>query len=406
MNIVKLFLLKLPMVYKMLFLLHNMYFKFLFFLFSAFPIKTNKIVFSSFGGGDFSDNPKYILEELISLPRNLDCVWLIKKDLLTGNHLPNGVRAVPIDTAKSVYELATASVWVDNIRKPLSFKRSEQFFLQTWHGMPGLKKIEQDCESLLAPAYVRYAKIDAGQVDIMLANSNFEKRLMENSFWYRGPVLLSGTPRNDIFYCYDGYKIHKKVRKYFNLSNEQKIVLYAPTFRDNGRTDVFDINYQGCIEACNHRFGGDHIMLLRLHPNLVNQQILVSDVNVATSYPDMQELLFAADILITDYSSSMFDFMLTGRPCFICACDYVEYTSLRGAYFNLSEIPFPSALTAMQISEIILNFDEIAYQRELNDFKKKIMLFEEGTASKKAVELICSHISCCSKRKSKKHLKL
>lgn len=174
------------------------YFKVFEIIYSLCPIKKNKIVITSYYGADYGDNGKYIVEELRRLGEDVDVVWQLKPNLMQNNHLPENVRAVGYRTRQSVYELQTAGVWIDNARKTYGRKRKGQLYIQTWHGGPGVKRIEKDVADELGEKYVKTAKRDSKMCDVILSNSDFMTNLYKNVFWYDGEILECGTPRNDI----------------------------------------------------------------------------------------------------------------------------------------------------------------------------------------------------------------
>ena len=216
--------------------------------------------------------------------------------------------------------------------------------------------------------------------------------LYKQSFWYSGPVFETGSPRNDIFFDKDDC-VNLKVRSALGVKREERIVLYAPTFRQSVDSflayDVDSILFRRCLEK---KFGGSWRFLVRLHPNLINEENatrirrMYPEAIDVSRYPDMQELLFAADVLVTDYSSSMFDYMYTGRPCFLYVKDYACYD--RGFYFNFSELPFPVIERNSMIEPIVCGFDKEEYDCKVKSFFDRIGSVETGVASKRCYELL------------------
>lgn len=363
-------------------------------IFSMFPIKNNKIVVCNYYGRGFSDNAKYIAIEAIDRKLNYDIVWLVKN--LNNNEFPDKIRLVKYKSFKAIYELSTAKVWIDNSRKNYyTIKRKEQIYIQTWHGGIALKKIEKDAEDALLNRYVNFAKKDSRNADLFISNSRFSTNMYKRAFWYDGEILESGVPRNDLLFNNVDDTKHK-VKLFFNLGNNKKIIMYAPTFRKDNNLEVYKFDYEKCIEKFNKKFSEDYVMLIRLHPNVFikSTQLEFNSYNVfnASFYPDMQELLVAADILITDYSSSMFDFMLTKKPCFIYASDIKDYCDDRGFYFELDKLPF---IVSKSMDEMVKNidmFDSDVYFKELDKFLKEQGCIDNGTASKQVVDWIENHI--------------
>lgn len=370
------------------------YFRFLTAFYSLFPIKKNKVFISSYYGADFGDNGKYIVEELLKSHKDLDIVWQLKRPLLSNNRLPQGVRAVEYYSRKAIYEAQTSAVWVDNARKNFGNKRKGQFYIQTWHGGPGIKRSEKDVENHLSERYVAIAKKDSKMCDVLLSNCDFMTEYFKKVFWYDGEIACVGSPRNDILVA-NKPEIKQKVYEFFGVNNDVKLVLYAPTFRSNENLDVYNLDYECVCRALQTRFGGEWKLLLRLHPNISDKAELMKSsdkVIPATAYPDMQELLVAVDCLITDYSSSSFDFLINKRPTFLYTPDLDDYRDDRGFLFELDSLPFPLAQNNDDFCNAILNFDNEAYVKTAEELMKKTGYKEKGTASSSVAKMILEHI--------------
>ena len=358
-------------------------------------INNNKIVFCSFYGNNYSCNPKYITEEFIR--QNIDCelVWLLdKKKINDISVFPKRVRIVNYCSIQAFYELATAKIWIDNCRK-LMFpkKRKDQFYIQTWHGNIALKKIEKDAIDKIGRQYVRNAKEDASITDFCISNSDHISNLYLNSFWYSDNVkiLKYGSPRNDILVNNIDLN-HVKEKLLLNLGI--KIVLYAPTFRKDHLIGEYNIDYNKLITILKNKYNCEWKFLLRLHPNLIlkHRSNIPENVIDVTMYPDIQELLGISDIVISDYSSLMFDFMFTEKPCFIFATDYESYKEDRDVYFELNETPFPVAQNNEQLIENIEFFSLEEYNKKIHEFTKRLGCIENGNASQMVVKKICELI--------------
>ncbi|MGM9640490.1 MAG: CDP-glycerol glycerophosphotransferase family protein [Faecousia sp.] len=364
-------------------------------LFLLLPVAKNKIVFCSYYGRGYSDSPKAIAQALLDSGKNLRLQWLVKDDR-EAQSLPPSIEPVIYDSLHRIYTLSTARVWVDNCRKYERFKRKNQFYLQTWHGF-ALKRIEADVADVLEPEYIRGCKQDSRQCDLVVSGSAFMTGLYRNVFWYDGEVAEFGTPRNDIFFTPQP-QTRQKVLDCFGLSRERKLVLYAPTFRADHSVDAYRLEARGLLEACRSRFGGQWSLLARLHPNVASQSgsLFAYDgeqVLDATLYPDMQELLCACDLLVTDYSSCMFDFALSGKPCLRFALDIEAYRQDRGFYFPLDEVPFPLADSNEALQNAVMNFDQAAYEARWQDFARANGFREDGHASQRCAQWILDRIN-------------
>lgn len=365
-------------------------------LYRALPVQKNKVVFTSFYGRGASDNPKAIVDELAKRPEQLDIVWLAKDTAHAG--VPEGVRVVPYDTPAAIREMSTAKVWVDNCRKGARNKKKGQYYMQTWHGF-ALKRIERDvADKLNTPenaAYAEYAKRDSAQIDAIISNSTFMTKIYQESFWYHGPVLEYGSPRNDLL-VHPSADARKTIAKALHLPEDCRYIMYAPTFRADHSLDAYNLDYHAACHACEQRFGGKWIMLVRLHPGVMQlAKDLKFDNQVtfdATAFDDMQLLLSACDAVITDYSSLMFDFALTRRPCFQFATDIDAYKTDRNFYFPIDETPFPLAKSNAEMVQHIQNFDDAAYQKDWDAFYQKMGFCEDGQATQRCVQWILDKI--------------
>lgn len=355
------------------------------------PIRRNRIVVSNFGGRGYGDNPKYIVKELLSKGGGLEIVWLVKdrKEALT---LPEGVKSCDIRSPLGAYYMATAGVWIDNCRRNFIFKRKKQLYIQTWHGF-ALKRIEKDVSDKLPKSYVRTAVHDSKHIDVMVSCSSFMTEIYKKAFWYEGDVLEIGAPRNDLLLG-DRTQASKKVREAFSLDDGSGIILYAPTFRADGSLQPYSVDYKRLINACGEKFKRDFAVLVRIHPDIIEKCQSLSfgpSVINASYYPDVQELLAAADIVISDYSSLMFDFVLTGKPCFQFATDIEEYKKDRNFYFRLDELPFALAVDNDGLERNILSFEEKEYKQGLERFYGEVGMVRDGSASRKCAELVIKH---------------
>lgn len=361
----------------------------------ALPVDKKKVVFSSYFGRGYSDNSKAIAEVMLKRGTDAKLYWLCKDEKEAAT-LPEGVIPCPYNSPKRIFALSTARVWVDNCRKYERFKKKNQFYLQTWHGFP-LKRIEKDAVDALGPIYEKGAIRDSKKIDLLTSNSAFYTEVMKRCFWYDGEIAEVGTPRNDVFINGDE-GAYAKVRDFFGLSRERKLLLYAPTFRADHSTEAYRLDAKRLAEALEGRFGGGWTILIRLHPNVAAQskELFSYDgqtIADATMYPDMQELLCASDILITDYSSSMFDFALSKKPCFRFALDVADYMKDRNFYFDFEEIPFPAAYSNDEMVALVEGFDEALYSENRSRFYDSLAFCEDGRASERCADWIIGKLS-------------
>ncbi len=356
-------------------------------------VDNKKIVFMTFNN-DYMCNQKYICEEILRQELPLDLVWeTTNKKIQTGQY-PKGVRTVIRGSYESFKEVATAKVWVDNA---LCFtwnpfpKKKDQFYLQTWHGSLGLKRIGK--EQVGNRRWSFAASLAGKWTDLCISNSSFETDVFRQTHWPDTPIQELGHARNDILFADDAQKseIKKKVCEFYDIQEDAKIALYAPTFRNADAVDCYDLDHSRFLDSLEQKFGGHWVLLNRYHfkTKAVRKKKLQDErILSATTYPDIQELMVAADVGITDYSSWICDFVLTGRPGFIYAPDLKEYDQERGFYYPLDETPFPIAESNDELEERIRSFDSDVYEAKREEFLKARGCVEDGSAAKKIVEII------------------
>ena len=363
----------------------NLLKKIIYKFFCICPIKKNKIVLCNFYNKDFGDNPKYIAEYLRNNKKNkYDLVWIINDPL--NNNVPKQIRTVS-KGLNVLYEYATAKVWISNVRLPLYLKkRKKQFYIQTWHGGLGLKKVELDVKDTLTPTYVKMIKHDNEMINLALSNSTFLTNLYRKSMGYQGEILEKGLPRNDNLI--NSYQNSNKIKNKFNIKDE-KVLLYAPTFRDNYRTNAYNIDFNKVIKILEKNKEKWKI-LVKFHPNINNANEIVKFNNKiinCSNYGDINELYLISDILITDYSSCMFDFMLTGKKIILYAPDIKEYKKERNFGIKIGDLPFLKSETTEELYKLLKN-NKHNDQKEYDLIKNKYGLNETGKSTEEISKII------------------
>lgn len=359
-------------------------------------IINNKIVFCNFLGKSYGCNPKYIAEEIIKRNLPYELIWLISKKSFKKN-FPQNIRLVNVNSEKAWKELASAKLWISNCRMNMFFrkglfKKEHQYYIQTWHGSLGIKKLDADVQNFIKDSnksWVSQSKIDSQNMDYLISNSLFESRILPKAMWFNNKVQEYGHPRNDIFFN-NNEQIIRKIKNYYKINENYKIALYVPSFRDDQNLDWYTINYDRILNSLNNKFGHDWVFLARLHPKIKYFKLKQKNKNIinATDYPDIQELLVASDIAITDYSSCIFDFMLSRKPAFIYATDIEKYNNERGFYYPLDSTPFPIATNNDEMIENIENFNYEQYKIDVEKFLEEKGCMEDGKASERVVDLI------------------
>ena len=364
------------------------------------PIKPGRVVCWAYSFQQYSCNPRYLTEYLLKHNPEFEICWVFRKGVDT-SELPEGVKAVRFRTWEYLKLMASAEFVFSNVRtdpwRVYWHKRPGQKYSMVWHGGVALKRIEADVEERLSPSYVHRSKSDSKICDLMISGCRMNTELIKRSFWYNGEILERGIPRNDIFFdTARRSDLRQYVANHYGIDPTSRIVLYAPTFRSNHSTEPYTINWARVMPVISRMFGNEKVaVLVRMHPNLIGRVntshlIAFDGVYDATRYHDMQELLCVSDMLITDYSSSMFDYAMLRRPCILYATDVEQYD--RGYYYDFTKLPFPLARNQEELHKIISDFDFETYNSRLSDFlDNELGVTESGIAAKALSEWMVDH---------------
>ncbi len=350
-------------------------------------IRRNRIFCDHFCGNGYGDNPKYISEKMHEKHPEYEIFFLYDKEKCSRNDFPEFIKAVPIFSFRHLLALASSKFWIFDYRPFVHIpKRKSQFYIQTWHATIGTKKSEKDAENELPKTYIKNAIADSRQIDVCIAGSKQMSDFYKKSFWYGGDVLESGYPRSDVLF--DTIK-PTEIKRELGFGHK-KICMYAPTFRNSHSLEMYDLDFGRLKNVLEATFSGEWIVLLRLHPNMADVAVgtLPAFVKNYSRYCDVQELLAISDILITDYSSIVYDFMLTGRPAFIYATDFNDYEKERGFLIDLKETPFPIAGNNGELERNISGFDARSYSKKLAAFKDKVGSFDDGHATERIIDWV------------------
>ncbi|HEY2949975.1 MAG TPA: bifunctional glycosyltransferase family 2 protein/CDP-glycerol:glycerophosphate glycerophosphotransferase [Micromonosporaceae bacterium] len=350
------------------------------------------VLFNSFTGRQYSDSPRAIHEELVARGIPLDHLWVVRDGQVA---LPESASPVRLSGADWYDAFATCRYIVTNQHLPEWFRRREgQVVVQTWHGTP-LKRIAHDIADVRFADLTYLSRLDeeVPNWSLLLSPNRFSTPILRSAFRFDGEILESGYPRNDVL-CRDTSKVAKEVRERLALPADKKIVLYAPTWRDDeyygpGR---YKISLQLDVDRARRSLGADHVILVRAHPNVVDEipQAGGGFVWDVSTYPDIADLLAAADILVTDYSSVMFDFASTGRPMLFFTYDLEHYRDrLRGFYVDFeAEAPGPLLATSEEVVDAIRDIDAVVdrYREAYRTFAARACDLDDGHATARVVD--------------------
>jgi CDP-glycerol glycerophosphotransferase len=351
-----------------------------------------KVVWNSFNGR-FSDNPRALYEALRARGGDEQHVWLA--DPRQAATFPADAVTVPIGTPAAVAALESADVLVANTHIQLDEwrKRPGARYLQTWHGTP-LKRIHRDAASVPPDDVMAELDADIARWDWLVTPGGEGTRLLRSAFRYTGALLETGYPRNDVLLASDADARRARVRADLGIADGATAVLYAPTYRDDearpGTAAALGLD----VEALADRLGEGAVLLLRLHHYMGHQSRPASGGRVrdVSGHPDISDLYLAADVLVTDYSSSMFDFAVTGKPIVLYAYDLAHYEGdLRGFTFDLrTGAPGPVLLDQAALTEALLDLPAVAaaHADAHARFVARWCAHEDGHASERVIAAV------------------
>lgn len=308
--------------------LYRIVMSFVFRLWGAFlPIDNNLILFVSFMGKGFSDSPK-VIYDYIKKDKRLRCVWAFEEP----NHFQH-LNTVKIDSFQYFKTALQAKYWITNtnIERGLRFKKRDQIYLNTWHGI-ALKHIGNDVKGR--------KDFDFGLVDYLCVCGDYDEQVFTSAFRAKeSSFLRCGLPRNEELWDVTENQT-AQLRNKIGIPEGKKVILYAPTWRDS--TDGgknYEIKPPIHFDIWEKELGEEYIVLFRAHHQTTKVLGIQYNefVRDASSYEAVNDLLIVADILITDYSAIAFDYSILCKPIFCYAYDYNTYLKDRGTYFDIDE---------------------------------------------------------------------
>ena len=362
-------------------------------LFRVLPLK-NRVNFIAFSGRQYSDSPRRISELLLKEHPEIQQVWAFTEPEKFRFLEETGIKVVKYKSLEYLYYVMTSKVYVDNAEFWSALKfRPGQMVLETWHGGGAYKRVGGHRIDVNEREQ-QHAVEKMNKITLFLSSSQaFTKFVIRDAYQYRGEVLECGLPRNDDLLSPDP-AVSAKVRKALDIPEHAKVLVYAPTFRNSHSLDLYDVDFDRLKAALERKFGGEWVILLRMHYYLADKAMAVGApyLRNATEYPDMQDLLQCADVLLTDYSSCMWDFSLMQKPCFLYARDIAEYRGERDFYTPIDSWPFPLADDNDTLEQVIADFNPDRYQAAVDRHHQELGSTESGTAAKQCVERIAAFL--------------
>lgn len=355
-------------------------------LYSVFHPVEKKIIFESFRGKQYSGNPRAISEMMHVKFPEYKIVWALNSAEDPYHILPDYIHIVPCFGKAYYQQLATSFCHVSNEAFETNiFKRKGQYNVQTWHGDRGFKNILYDAwEGGKRPTPV----IDNKVTDVCVAASTFGESVYRSAFRYNGKILTVGSPRNDKLINKSADVV--TIKKSIGVDSNFKVLLYAPTFRDQNKNKQESIDISRTLDVLEIN-GEKWVCIIRAHPaskgiNYSNDNTKIIDV---TNYPDMADLLCVTDLLITDYSSVACDAVTAGIPTILAIFDSEDYIKNNR---KLKVVPekagFIVAYNQHSLEKVLVDSSINDYREESNKVDKFYGTCETGKASEQVCKLI------------------
>ena len=356
---------------------------------------TDTVFFEAWKGRQYSDNPRAIHEELVRRGDPRRMVWAVEDN---GVETPEGVETV-LTGSRAYYRALGRARWVvSNDSMPKHYaKREGSHYGQTWHGTP-LKRIGFDIENLQMANkdYLKQFAKEVAKWDALVSPNAYSTEIFRRAFRYDGPVLETGYPRNDVFHRPDERAERTEaVRERLGIEPGKRVILYAPTWRDNqyDKSGRYQFAMKLDLERMYRRFRDDSVLLIRGHQLVagsVDTSMFGGFARNVSHYPDISDLYLVADVLLTDYSSVMFDFVNTGRPMLFFTHDLEAYRDdLRGFYFDFeAEAPGPLLTHTTEVVDALADLDRVTAEHtgRYDAFRERFASLEDGRAAARFVD--------------------
>ena len=362
------------------------------------PVKKNRVVFDSSVGKNYAGNPRHIYEYLVANGYDMrwDCIWFYESERYD---IPGMSRQVRFGRLRYLYYMATARIWVFDSRQPeFLIRRKNTLYIQTWHGTP-LKKLALDMEDVFM---VRESDIDAYKKhfvrnvetwDCLISQNPFSSEIFRRAFAFKKEILEIGYPRNDILFRENTPEAIWRYRRELGLPQDKKIILYAPTWRDDeySADDRYEFRPKISFSKMQEELGNEYVMIVKYHyliMDAVDWSPYKGFIYHFDQSSDIAELFLVSDILVTDYSSVMFDYSILQRPMFFYAYDFYKYKDeLRGFYFDYhGEMPGPVSYDTEGLIADIRSYDSSEYEEKYRRFREKYNSVDDGRASARVLE--------------------
>ncbi|MBQ4814622.1 CDP-glycerol glycerophosphotransferase family protein [Bacillus pumilus] len=375
-------------------------FKTTFQLASKLSVKKKTVVFESFNGKQFSCNPRGIYEYMKENHPEYTLIWSVKK----GHEAPfkeKGIYYINRLSLKWIFAMARAEYWVVNSRLPLWVPKPEHTtYLQTWHGTP-LKRLAMDMDEVHMPGtntkkYKKNFTKEASNWDYLISPNAYSTEIFTRAFQFQKTMIESGYPRNDFLHNQNNEETMRALKQKMNLPLDKKLILYAPTWRDDQfyKKGQYKFDLDLDLHEMRAALGDEYIIILRMHYLVAENFDLGPYEGFAydfSHYEDIRDLYMISDLLITDYSSVFFDYANLKRPMLFYVPDIETYRDkLRGFYFDFEqEAPGPLVKETASVIDWVRETEQPTFTlpASFTPFYEKFCYLESGESSKRVVEV-------------------
>lgn len=353
------------------------------------PILNNTVVYTSFWGKSFNDSPESIYEYLSKNYPEFNHI-VVFRNILQNISIKNG-HAISFGTKEYWYYLARAKYFVNNVNfeEVERIKRPEQIEIQTMHGTP-LKKMGFDVSAdWKSSGYQRYLKKNR-HWDYLTVPSDYVGEIAAHAYLHEATVLKVGYPRNDMLIEAAGTNRGEYLKQKMGIDTNKHFVLYAPTWRKRGNVQL-ELNYEHLADALPE----NTIMIIKPHHlnTVIEFEPIAGKIILADNRFTIEDYYLVADVMITDYSSTMFDYALLKKPMIFYVYDYKAYTLSRGLNFDFEvDAPGPLAYNQTELEIALQHANQIPnkYAEKISSFEKKFIQYDDGHASQRVVETVFS----------------
>ena len=353
----------------------------------VFPIDNHIVVFYAHKRKGLCCNPKYIMLEMIKRPEKYKLYWISEYPETVPKS--DDYKVVRKRSAQYYLICSRAKMHITNdIVDETLLKRKGQIYINTWHGGGAFKKAGFDIVKHKEEEKQLHIWYD--KVDYMIVSSTYLADKFQSAFQLtEGQILKTGMPRSDIFF--QDNTLYEAIRKQYGLDEGVKIVLYAPTYRYHTYELLKEDEIKCVLDALHERFGGEWVFFFRAHSFDKEEHYQFKDKKLydCNDYYDAQELLCAVDVLITDYSSLLWDCSLLKKPCICYAKTPKKYANQeRDFYIPYEEWPYPKSTDIKELVEVIRRFAEEKYSDKVAEFLEKLNGYEKGCSTQIVVDRI------------------